>query len=95
MEEIITAYLQHMREPAFLSGIGSVVAVFILYQIAAFVMACWNRVLQFFRPTKPVTLPGAGPSPYRQFLTCLGALVVVSIVTLIVIGWLLWSLFSI
>lgn len=94
MEEIITAYLQHMREPAFLSGIGFVLVLFALYQFAAFVMACWNRVLQFFRPTKPVTLPGAGPSPYRQFLTCLGALVVVSFFILMVIVWLLWTLFS-
>lgn len=85
MEELLSNYLQHARQPEFwLGGFSLLVGAFIFLWFVGRVVAAWNTINQFFTPTKKSDKPG--PSPFRRVTNCLfSALFLFAILTLLTV----------
>jgi hypothetical protein len=85
---------QFFRDATYRSGfVWGLITALVVGYVSKTVLYWWNRILQFFKPTKGPADPSKGPSPYamfRQFLLSLlvvGSAIALLIVMIIIVWW--------
>lgn len=80
-----------LGQPAFYWGVAAVTFGLILFWFGGIVMNQWNKILQFFAPTRPMA-PLPARTPWQRLMSCLSALLFFFLLLLIIGTGLYWLL---
>lgn len=89
MDDLSAQISNVLGQPAFYWGVATVLLALIMLWFGGLLIAEWNKILQFFSPPRPPSLPPAR-SAWQRFLSCLGALLFFLIVLVVMGGVLYW-----